>query len=93
MNLSLRTLGRLTAPQEFSDRGEDRSDGTVIPGLCDIADIHYEPEDTRTGFKRNGGCGAMAVIAQPGSNHVQIANEFYKRVEEIARPASDVQES
>lgn len=86
MNLSLRTLGRLTAPQEFSKIAvKTASDGTVIR-LCDIADIHYEPEDTRTGFKRNGkDVIAIAVIAQPGSNHVQIANEFYKRVEEIKR--------
>ena len=51
-----------------------------------MATIHYEPKDTRTGFKRNGkNTIAVALIAQPGSNHVSIADDFYKRVEELRR--------
>ena len=58
---------------------------TVIR-ISDVADIHYEPKDTRTGFRRNGKNSiTLALMAQPGSNHVEIANEFYKRVEDIRR--------
>ena len=86
MDLSLRTLGRLNSPVEFSQVPvKISSNGTVIR-LADVASIHYEPEDTRTGFKRNGkNVIAIAIIAQPGSNHVAIANEFYKRVAELKK--------
>ncbi len=82
--LSIRTLGRLLDPSEFSNIAvKTATDGTVIR-LCDVADIHYEPKDTRTGFRRNGkNTVTVALVAQPGSNHVEIANEFYKRVEDI----------
>lgn len=82
--LSIRTLGRLLEPSEFSNIAvKTAADGTVIR-LCDVADIHYEPKDTRTGFRRNGkNTVTVALVAQPGSNHVEIANEFYKRVEDI----------
>lgn len=82
--LSIRTLGRLLDPAEFSNIAvKTAADGTVIR-LSDVADIHYEPKDTRTGFRRNGkNTVTAALVAQPGSNHVEIANEFYKRVEDI----------
>lgn len=82
--LSIRTLGRLLDPSEFSNIAvKTADDGTVIR-LSDVANIHYEPKDTRTGFKRNGkNTITVALVAQPGSNHVEIANEFYKRVEDI----------
>ena len=84
--LSIRTLGRVIDPEEFKNIAiKTAADGTVIR-ISDVADIHYEPKDTRTGFKRNGkNTIAIAIVAQPGSNHVEIADEFYKRVEDIRR--------
>ncbi len=84
--LSIRTLGRVLDPKSFGDIAvRTAEDGTVIR-ISDVADIHYEPKDTRTGFRRNGKNSiTLALMAQPGSNHVEIANEFYKRVEDIRR--------
>ncbi len=84
--LSIRTLGRVIDPVEFKNIAiKTAADGTVIR-ISDVADIHYEPKDTRTGFKRNGkNTISIAVVAQPGSNHVEIADEFYKRVEDLRR--------
>ena len=84
--LSIRTLGRVVDPVEFKNIAvKTADDGTVIH-ISDVADIHYEPKDTRTGFKRNGkNTISVAIVAQPGSNHVEIADEFYKRVEDIRR--------
>ncbi|MBQ7079145.1 MAG: efflux RND transporter permease subunit [Fibrobacter sp.] len=84
--LSIRTLGRILDPKSFGNIAvKTAADGTVIR-ISDVADIHYEPKDTRTGFRRNGKNSiTIALMAQPGSNHVEIANEFYKRVEDIRR--------
>lgn len=84
--LSIRTLGRILDPKSFENIAVKKAaDGTVIR-ISDVADIHYEPKDTRTGFRRNGKNSiTLALMAQPGSNHVEIANEFYKRVEDIRR--------
>ena len=86
MDLSIRTLGRLEKPADFhAIPVKTAADGTIIR-LSDVATIHYEPKDTRTGFKRNGkNVIAVALIAQPGSNHVAIADEFYKRVDALRR--------
>ena len=93
MDLSIRTLGRLENPADFNAIPvKTAADGSIVK-LSDVATIHYEPKDTRTGFKRNGkNVIALAVIAQPGSNHVSIADEFYKRVEDLRRDLpSDIQ--
>ena len=84
--LSIRTLGRILDPKAFENIAvKTAADGTVIR-ISDVADIHYEPKDTRTGFRRNGKQSiTIALMAQPGSNHVEIADEFYKRVEDIRR--------
>ncbi|MDR1760655.1 MAG: efflux RND transporter permease subunit [Fibrobacter sp.] len=92
-DLSIRALGRLDELPLFSGVAiRTAPDGTVIR-LSDVANIHYEPKDPRTGFKRNGkNVIAVAIIAQPGANHVDIADQFYKRIEEIRRDLpSDVQ--
>ena len=84
--LSIRTLGRVLDPKSFGNIAvRTAEDGTVIR-ISNVADIHYEPKDTRTGFRCNGKNSiTLALMAQPGSNHVEIANEFYKRVEDIRR--------
>ena len=84
--LSIRTLGRILDPKAFENIAiKTAADGTVIR-ISDVADIHYEPKDTRTGFRRNGKNSiTLALMAQPGSNHVEIADEFYKRVDDIRR--------
>ncbi|MCF0223272.1 MAG: efflux RND transporter permease subunit, partial [Fibrobacter sp.] len=84
--LSIRTLGRIMDPEKFGQIAvKTAADGTVIH-ISDVATIHYEPREVRTGFKRNGkNTISLAIVAQPGSNHVEIANEFYKRVEEIRK--------
>ncbi len=85
-DLSIRALGRLNTPQEFAQVAiKTAADGNVIR-LRDVANIHFEPKDPRTGFKRNGkNTITLALIAQPGANHVEIADELYKRLEQIRR--------
>lgn len=86
MDLSVRTLGRLLRPTDFNAVPvKVASDGSIVR-ISDVATVHYEPKDVRTGFKRNGkNVIAVAIIAQPGTNHVAIADEFYKRIADIRR--------
>ncbi len=85
-DLSIRALGRLNTPADFHKIALKTADDGTIIRLSDVAEIHYEPKDPRTGFKRNGkNTITLALIAQPGSNHVKIADELYKRMEQIRR--------
>lgn len=85
VDLSIRTLGRLQKPADFAQIAVKKTEAGVIR-LADIAEIHYEPKDPRTGWKRNGkNVVTIALIPQPGSNHIEIADAYYKRLEEIKR--------
>lgn len=84
--LSIRTFGRLTSPEEFNDLIIKESDGSVVR-VRDIGEAVLAPENERTLLRGNGGVPmvAVAITPQPGSNHVSIADEFYKRVAQIQR--------
>jgi multidrug efflux pump len=84
--LSIRTFGRLTTPQEFNDLIIKESAGSVVR-VRDIGEAVLAPENERTLLRGNGGVPmvAVAITPQPGSNHVAIADEFYKRVAQIQR--------
>jgi hydrophobe/amphiphile efflux-1 (HAE1) family protein len=85
VDLSIRTLGRFQKPSDFLDIAVKKTTAGVIR-LEDVASIHYEPQDPRTGWKRNGkNVITIALIPQPGSNHVEIADDYYKRLEDIRR--------
>ena len=92
-DLSVRALGRLDGPEGFRRIAlRTAADGTVVR-LGDVADVRFEPKDPRKGWKRNGrNTITMAVLPQPGANHIKIANVFYKRIEELRRDLpSDVE--
>lgn len=82
--LSIRTFGRLSTPEEFGDLIIKESAGSVVR-LRDVGEAVLAPENERSILRGNGGVPmvAVAVTPQPGSNHVAIADEFYKRIEQI----------
>lgn len=84
--LSIRTFGRLSSPEDFNDLIIKESGGSVVR-LRDIGDAVLAPENERTILRGNGGVPmvGVAITPQPGANHIDIANEFYKRVEQIKR--------
>ena len=84
IDLSIRALGRIDSVKEFLNIVVKTSEDGEKIRLSDVADVHYEPLDPRTGFKRNGkNTITLAIIAQPGSNQVEIADELYKRLDNI----------
>ena len=82
--LSIRTMGRLTTEEEFSDIIIREDAGTVIR-LRDIGEARLLPENERTVLRGIGAVPqvAVAVTPQAGSNYIEIADEFYKRTDQI----------
>jgi multidrug efflux pump len=83
--LSLRTLGRLTTAAEFDNLIIKQEHGRQIL-FGDIGHAELGPENLRTGFKsdrlyRIG----VAIIPQPNTNAIAIADEFHKRLEQVKK--------
>ncbi|GAB2474335.1 acriflavin resistance protein [Hymenobacter qilianensis] len=79
--LTLRTMGRLTSVEEFNNL-IIRKDASSLVRLSDIGYAELYPENDQTIFRVNGTPGvALAVVPQPGSNQIDIADEFNKRIE------------
>lgn len=83
--LSVRTLGRLTTEEEFNRLIIKNVDSTDIH-LSDIGEAVLGSANEETQLKESGtAMVALALIPQPGSNYVAIADEFYKRYEQLKR--------
>lgn len=83
--LTIRTLGLLTTPDEFNDLIIKQS-GNQIVRFKDIGRAELGPEDLRGILKRDGvPMVGNAIIPQPGSNHIDIVDEVYRRLEYIKK--------
>ncbi|MCX6826655.1 MAG: efflux RND transporter permease subunit, partial [candidate division Zixibacteria bacterium] len=84
--LSIRTFGRLSTPEEFNNLIITEENGAVVK-FRDVGQGVLAPENERSSLRGNGGIPMISInlIPQPGSNHISIANEFYRRVAQIKR--------
>ena len=83
--LTIRTLGRLTSEKQFRDL-IIKEDSTGIVRMSDIARVELSPESPEQSWKYNGvNAVGLALIPQPGANNIQIADEFYKKLEQIKK--------
>lgn len=81
--LTVRTMSRLTTPEEFNNMIVKRS-GDNIVRFRDIGLAMLGPENERTLLKRDGIPMVGVVLRpQPGANNIAIADEFYERLERI----------
>ncbi|HEX2898774.1 MAG TPA: efflux RND transporter permease subunit, partial [Bacteroidia bacterium] len=81
--LTIRTMGRLSTEQQFADLLIKEGPEGIVR-LSDIAKVDIGPEILEQSWKLNGVNGVgLAVVPQPGANYVAIADEFYKRLDEI----------
>ncbi len=81
MELTVRTVGRLSSTQEFNDL-IIRDDNNGVIRFSDIGRAELAPENERTALRTNGIPMVInAIVPQPGSNNLEIAEEFYKRLE------------
>jgi multidrug efflux pump len=84
--LTIRTLGRLTTEDDFNNLLIKEESGAVVR-LKDIGRAVLSAENVRTKMTGNGGVQQIAVALQPqpGSNHIAIADEFYKRLDQLKK--------
>jgi multidrug efflux pump len=83
--LIVKTYGRLTTEEEFNNIIIKQTNDQVIR-FSDIGEAVLGPENEETGVKLNGVEGiSLALIPLPGANHIEIADEFYKRFNEIKK--------
>lgn len=90
--LTIKTLGRLTSEKDFRDL-IIREDSAGIVRLSDIARVEIGPEVLEQSWKYNGvNAVGIVIIPQPGANNIQIADDFYKKLEEIKKAnTSDIE--
>ncbi len=84
--LTIRTFGRLNTSEEFENMVVRESDGIAVL-LKDVATVELAPRNLKTALRGNGilKMTGVAITPLPGSNHIQIADEVYKRVEQIKK--------
>ena len=83
--LTVKTVGRLTSEEEFNNLIVRNEDDRIIR-LKDVGYATLGPENEETILKNNGvPMVACALVPQPGANYIDIADEFYKRLEQIKK--------
>lgn len=85
IDLSIRTLGLMHTAKEFNDLIIKES-GSNIVRFQDVGRAEVAPEDLRSMLRKNGEPMVIDVlIPQPGANHIEIADEAYKRIEQLKK--------
>ncbi|MCC5921317.1 MAG: efflux RND transporter permease subunit [Cyclobacteriaceae bacterium] len=87
--LTVRTMGRLTSADEFEEM-IIKEDGDNVVRFKDVGRAELGAENLRTVLKRDGvPMVGTVLIPLPGSNSLEIAEEFYKRLEIIKKDVPD----
>lgn len=85
IELSVRTKSRLSSPQEFNDLIIKES-VTNIVRFQDIGTAELSALNEKTLLRRDGvPMVAVVLVPLPGSNNIEIADEFYRRLEGITK--------
>lgn len=84
--LTIRTVGRIESEEQFNDLIIRETNGTIIR-FKDVGVAELRPENERSILRGNGGIPmiGVAVTPLPGANYISIADEFYKRLEDIKK--------
>ena len=83
--LIVKTFGRLTTEEDFNNLIIRQTNDQIIR-FGDIGEAVLGPENVETSVKLNGAEGiSLALMPLPGANAIEIADEFYKRFDEIQK--------
>ncbi len=83
--LTVRTFGRLNTEEDFENVIIRNVNGADVK-IKDIGDVVLGPENEETILKESGiPMIALAIVPQPGSNYVEISDEFYRRLDQIKK--------
>ena len=81
--LTVNTKGRLSSEDDFNNL-IIASSGTQTIRLRDVGAARLGPENEETILKQSGTpMIGLALVPQPGSNYIEIADEFYKRYDQL----------
>lgn len=87
--LTVKTIGRLSSEADFNNllltsRGEQ------LVRLRDVGYASLGPENEETILKKDGTpMVSCALVPQPGANYIDIADEFYRRLEQLRKEVPD----
>jgi multidrug efflux pump len=83
--LIVKTYGKLTTEDDFNNLILQEGSSGVVR-LKDIGSAELGPDSDETSSRKNNVPSVnLAIIAQPGSNQIEIADEIYKRLNEIKK--------
>ncbi len=89
IDLGIRTLGQMSTVNEFNDLIVREEGGRIIR-LSDIGRAELGASDIRSYFKTNGvPMVSIAVVPQPGANHIEISNAVKKRMKMMEKDLPD----
>jgi HAE1 family hydrophobic/amphiphilic exporter-1/multidrug efflux pump len=81
--LTVKTVGNLSTPEQFNNIIL-KADSSRIVKFVDIGRAEIDAENLETKMVSNGKqLVGIAIIPQPGTNYLDIANNFYKMLEQI----------
>ena len=83
--LTVRALGKMSTEKEFNNL-IIRADSNRVIHLKDVGYAVMGSANEETALKESGVPEVgLALVPQPGANYVQIAKDFYKRLEQIKK--------
>ncbi len=83
--LTVKTLGNLSTEEEFNNI-IIRAEGEKVIRLSDIGKASLEAENLETKLSDSGqAMVGMAIIPQPGTNYLEIADAFYVQFEQLKK--------
>ena len=89
VELTLRTMGQMHTADEFNNIILKKSRSNIIR-ISDVGRAELGPADLKSYMKMNGvPMVGVAVIPQPGANHIEIADAVYERMELMKKDLPD----
>ena len=83
--LSIRTMGQMHTTEEFNNLVIKEQGGRIIR-FSDIGRAELAPRDIKSYMKINGvPMVGVAVVPQPGANHINIADAVHERMEQMRK--------
>lgn len=83
--LTIKTLGNLATPEQFNNI-IIKSEGEKIVRFSDVGRAELGPENMETKMTNDGQqLVGLAIIPQPGTNYVEIADAFYAQYDQMKK--------
>lgn len=83
--LTVKTVGNLSEAEQFNNIIV-KSDGEKVVRLSDVGHADLGPENLETKMSESGiPLVGLAIIPQPGTNYIDIANQFYEQYDVLKK--------